>query len=946
MGFGGGAITRSIFLMALVLQFATDLRAQATATLRGEVTDPTGAVIQAATVTATNAAGKNTVVKTGRTGTFEIRGLEAGKYTISVNAKGFAVSSNDVELAAGKDQKLDVRLEIAVEKQQVVVDEDKPKVDLRPENNASATVIKGKDLEALSDDPDQLSNELQALAGPAAGPNGGEIYVDGFTGTQLPPKASIREVRVHQNPFSAQYDHLGYGRIEIFTKPGTDKFHGQFSFIENSSALNARNPFGGTHQPAYDSQEFVGSVGGPISKKASFFFSVGRHDVRDTSIINATVLDSNFNPIVLSEAVANPKITTDMSPRIDYQITPNNALTANLYLRYNQERNDGLGQFSLPSQGYDISNPGGNLQVTDTQIVSPRTVNETRFLYARDIHLEISQNFQPQVSVPGAFTAGGNTMGRHRAGINHLTQLYNLTSMTLGNHLVRFGGRMRTTNEAEISTQNFNGTFIFPSLQAYQITEQGLHQPQLLTPAQIRANGGGASQFSITVGKPESSATFVDAGIYGEDDWKILPNVMFSYGLRFESQDFIHANADLAPRLGVAWAPGGGKNASPKTVLRAGFGIFYDRFFQNFAIMADRLNGINQQQYIVAADSTSGPDFSPNVPPINTLTATQFPTVRQLDSRIRSPYVMQEATSFERQLSKTANLAVTYVHTRGVHQFLSRNINAPLPGTYDPNNKASGIRPFGNVGNIYQFQSDGIFKQNQLVTNFNVRGKVLSLFGFYMLNFANGDAGGLSGFPSNQYDLAADYGRTPWGLHHRLFFGGNINLPYQFNINPFVIINSGQPFNITLGEDLNGDSIFNDRPAFATPATSPANTVVTRWGAFDLNPAANEKRIPMNLGTGNTLYLLNLRLSKTFGLGGKLAAAQSSGGSNGGGGGEQRYNLTFSISARNLFNHENLSPPTGDLSSPRFGQSNGLAGGPFYTGAANRRVDLQVRFSF
>ena len=97
-----------------------------------------------------------------------------------------------------------------------------------PDANASAVIIKGEDLNALSDDPDELQNELTALAGPAAGPNGGQIYIDGFTGGQLPPKSSIREIRVNQNPFSAEYDRLGYGRIEIFTKPGTDQLHGEF----------------------------------------------------------------------------------------------------------------------------------------------------------------------------------------------------------------------------------------------------------------------------------------------------------------------------------------------------------------------------------------------------------------------------------------------------------------------------------------------------------------------------------------------------------------------------------------------------------------------------------------------------------------------------------------------------------------------------------------------
>ena len=138
-----------------------------------------------------------------------------------------------------------------VEQQQVEVSDEATGVDTSADNNAGAMVIKGKDLDALSDDPDELQNELNALAGPSAGPNGGQIYIDGFTGGQLPPKSSIREIRINQNPFSAQYDKLGYGRIEILTKPGTDKFHGMFMINGNDSAFNSLNPFVTSEPPYY-----------------------------------------------------------------------------------------------------------------------------------------------------------------------------------------------------------------------------------------------------------------------------------------------------------------------------------------------------------------------------------------------------------------------------------------------------------------------------------------------------------------------------------------------------------------------------------------------------------------------------------------------------------------------------------------------------------------------
>jgi len=191
-----------------------------------------------------------------------------------------------VQIIAGQLQQLNIPLTIQIEEQKVEVSDSSTTVGVDPTNNAGAVVLKGADLEALSDDPDELLSDLQALAGPSAGPNGGQIYIDGFTGGTLPPKASIREIRINQNPFSAEYDRLGYGRIEVFTKPGTDQFHGQVSLLGNTAGFNSRNPFesipAGTQSPGYHSTQFSANVGGPLlSKKASFFFNIEQRNIND-----------------------------------------------------------------------------------------------------------------------------------------------------------------------------------------------------------------------------------------------------------------------------------------------------------------------------------------------------------------------------------------------------------------------------------------------------------------------------------------------------------------------------------------------------------------------------------------------------------------------------------------------------------------------------------------
>ena len=202
-----------IFSVALLLAAAAVNGGQAqtaTGTLRGQVTDPSGAAVVSATVLVTTPTGAATTATTSRDGMFEVTGLAPGKYGVKVIAPGFTTFENSsVDIAAGQAQKLNVSMTIEVQEEKVEVSETTTKVDVNPENNAGAIVMQGKDLESLSDDPDELQSELQALAGPSAGPNGGQIYIDGFTAGQLPPKASIREIRINQNPFSAEYDKLG-----------------------------------------------------------------------------------------------------------------------------------------------------------------------------------------------------------------------------------------------------------------------------------------------------------------------------------------------------------------------------------------------------------------------------------------------------------------------------------------------------------------------------------------------------------------------------------------------------------------------------------------------------------------------------------------------------------------------------------------------------------------
>src|SRR5579871_23132 len=319
-------LTRGLLLLLMLAALAASLLAQAQGTLSGHVLDPSNSAVPKATVTVTGPGGAVKVATTNDNGEFSIPGLAPGKYTIRVIASGFTLYEK-TDLDVARATTFDAKLSVEVSKQEVTV-ADTQQVELDPAKNAGALVLKAEDLDMLSDDPDDLQAELLALAGPAAGPNGGQIFIDGFSSGQLPPKDSIREIRINSNPFSAEYDTSGRGRIEIFTKPGSEKFHGSINVNYSDWLFNARNPFITSPNfsvPASDTKNLQANLNGPIiPKKMSFFLEFSRRQQREDSLINAQIVDPNtFLPIQQGFAIIAPNTFDSIGPRIDYQLTPN-----------------------------------------------------------------------------------------------------------------------------------------------------------------------------------------------------------------------------------------------------------------------------------------------------------------------------------------------------------------------------------------------------------------------------------------------------------------------------------------------------------------------------------------------------------------------------------------------------------------------------------------------
>jgi hypothetical protein len=459
--------------------------------------------------------------------------------------------------------------------------------------------------------------------------------------------------------------------------------------------------------------------------------------------------------------------------------------------------------------------------------------------------------------------------------------------------------------------------------------------------------------------------------------------------MRWEAQNHIADHDDWAPRASLAYALDGGKGKQTKTVLRAGYGFFYDRFQATNLLT---IHHAQEQSKIVLTNPTC--TTSATSLQAMELTASNcqsngtgggglsVPVKYQVEPSFHAPYTGQAGVGLERQLHPGTSLTLTYLHSLGAHQLVTRNANQYDDQTGDYPLDASG-------GYVYQFYPEGIFKQDQLITSVNAKiSKNLNVTGFYTLAWANSN-GGAGSNVSNAYNLRQDYGPATFASRNQIFAMANYAGPWGLRFNPFLIAQSGRPFNITLPTDP-ANNFFNQRPTVDTSGadctSNPTQYYDTPYGCLDIVQNSSEPLLAANLGKGPAAVAVNLRISRGFGFGPETKSSANQGGPPGGPGGPgggpgggrggppggglgpgglgggggrggpggmfgptstgRKYSLNFSVQALNMFNNIDYGGPNGTLGSPRFDRSTTLAGGIFSTGSAARRIFAQVIFLF
>src|ERR1700722_4447967 len=899
-----------IFLFA-ALSIGGDLLAQNCGNLNGTVLDPSGAAVVGAEVHLQAATPQTTT--TGAHGTFVLHCVGNDPYQITVDSNGFAES----QVSGRGLADITVHLRIADVHTEVEVGQNSG-VSVDADHGAGTHTLTAQDLQGMADDPDDFKRELQVLAATSGGAPGQAIVtVDGFQNSStLPPKSSIASIRVNPDMFSAEYDRPPYqgGRVEIFTKPGRDSFHGALFFTDSESGLNATDPFALSATPA-GKRRYGFEFGGPIRKqKSDFFLALERRDIHEFNVVDAVVLDGEGSETPLSENVSAPQRLWIGSVRTDWQLNQKNMLAAAYSANVNDSDNMGSGGLVLPEAGYNGTISEQNLRLTDVFTLSPTLLNETHIGFTWKSTTDIPLSTAPSLQVAGAFTGGGATAG-HLENRERDLEVDNDFLWTHHKHSLKMGVTSLGALVHDYDPDTFNGAFVFggglaPALDnnGPQTAISGLekYRRTLLT-----LPGGVPTTYNLTQGIPLVPFAQWRVALFAQDQWNIKPNLSLALGIRYALQTSPASFGNLVPRAGIAWSP----DHKQRWVIHLRGGLFSSPVLPDVTTEAYRLNGSRQTQQLLYSPSFT----QPLVPTPSTIAVA---TNRQFAAHLGQPMSFQAQVGVERELPQHWHVQANLFDGQAWGSLRSRNINAPLiaDSTLNP---LLAPRPLAPGRNIFQFEQSGHLHGQVVFVGADQHSyKRFGIFVGYLYFNLKTDADSATFFPQSSYSDRGETARASWESTHRLFAIGQLNLPAGLSLTSQFDASSGNPYDVITGMDNNGDGVFNDRPSLA--AQQGTGTYQTPFGL--LNTTGINGSLGRNAGTMPALIHLDMNLSRTFDL-------PSHGLSS-----DKHQSFTLNARPPTLLNHTNVTNVGNVVGSPTFTQ-------PLAAEAA-RRVEFGIRYTF
>jgi len=863
---------------AALVAAAAPAGAQQRASLQVTVQDETAAVLPGASVTLLGPDGVERALAVDERGVATATDLAPGAYQVRAEMQAFRPTTRSIAVRRGSNQ-VTLTLPLAIEEEVTVSEVDASE---RRDNGFTQTLSQ-EEIDALSDDPDEMAEQLAQMAGPGA-----QIFVDGFGGGRLPPKDQIQQIRFRSNSYAAEYHDAGMVRVEVITKPGMGAWRSRLTFGFRDESMNATNAFASSRPPEQVKRVQLSSQGPIVKGRTSVSFSVEGNASYDSQTVVALTPGGDVR-----DQIRRPNDVVNASIRVEQALGAGNSLRAE-YQRRTQDRNNlGVGDFDLLERAYGTDSVRDTLRLRNTRVISKSVFSELKFEFTQSTTENTSLSDDPTLRVLDAFTGGGAGQSGTRLGRQVVVD--GSLDFTIRKHALRTGVLFEAGQWDSTQQTNANGTYTFSSL------------------ADFRA--GLARTFQRRVGDPQVSYSQVEAGWYVQDDFRLTKNLQVSLGLRQEVQTNYDDKWNLAPRAAFTWTVA-------RTNVRGGWGIFYDWFESSTYEQTLRVDGVRQVEEIV---------LNPTYPLTDGSNGTALPGSRiQVADRLDQPLVQQASIGFDKNLTGTLGLRADYMFTRGYNILRAVNVNAPV----------NGVRPDPTVGNVTEIAPTGERAQDRVTVGLNWRVPSRRIFTNLMYQYANtrNHADSVLSLPSDSTDPDLDWGPAADDIRHRLFVMVNFPLPYNVRVGLNTRLLSARPYNVITGLDDNGDTVFNDRPAGVSRNSERGAGQITA----DLRLTKS-----INLGgllSGGPEGVPMGTAPPPPPAGG---AAMQRGQGGGGGAGPQmfimegsnsRYRLDLYVSAQNLFNRTNYNTFVGNLLSPFFGTAT--------SAAPARRLEVGATVSF